>query len=125
MNDIVHMLKEFTPGAWGIWTGVMMMAAWYGRQTYLDRKLSADDRLARREGYEAQVQMLMAENRALLKDISDLRREYDDHRKLCQVETDQLRSMVIDLEHEVAGLKRERAVDVIQDIKASANRARQ
>lgn len=117
MNELVQILREFTPGAWGIWTGVLILAGWIIKQIREDRQLSHDDRLARREGYAAQVANLMQFNRSLLEDIAELRKEYDNHRKICQMETDQLRRMVIDLEGEIAGLKRNRAVDEIHNIK--------
>ncbi len=111
--DFVTILREVTPGAYGIWTLVLMGAGWFFREWRETRKLSADDRLARREGYAAQVQMLMAENRLLLKDLHDMREEYDNHRKLCHLETEQLRGMIIELEREVEALKRLRAQDAV------------
>ena len=124
MNELVQTLKQFTPEAWAAWTVAVIIGGYVINQMRLDRKLSADDRLARRDGYATQVsklteqvKMLMEENRALLADQAALRREYDDHRKICQMETDQLRRMVVDLETEVAALKRNRAVDEIHNIK--------
>lgn len=124
MNELVQTLKSLTPEAWAAWTVAVIIGGYVINQMRLDRKLSADDRLARRDGYATQVskltdqvKMLMEENRALLADQAALRREYDDHRKICQMETDQLRRMVVDLESEVAALKRNRAVDEIHNIK--------
>lgn len=117
MGDLADILRGFTPTTYSVvWVGAMitiyMIREW--RET---RKLSAEDKLARRDGYAKQVQMLMAENRQLLDDQRQLRQEYDAHRRLCQQETDQLRKMIIDLENEIQGLKRNRAVDAIQKIR--------
>lgn len=108
MNELFEALKVagFTPGSYGIWTGVFMFAAWLAREWRETRKLSADDRLARREGYAKQVEMLAAENRRLLEDQAKLRKEYDDYRHLCQMETDSLRDMLIAVQGELAGYKR-------------------
>lgn len=106
MSEIVAIFREFTPGAYGIWTGVLMFAAWFLKEWRETRKLSADDRLARREGYAKQVEQLMEENRKLGGDLRDVRKEYDDHRKQCYEETDQLRRIVIELRNEVEGYKR-------------------
>lgn len=115
MHDFLpDLVKGFTPGAYGIWTGVLMFAAWFLKEWRETRKLSADDRLARREGYAKQVEMLMQENRALAGDLASLRREYDQYRQLCHSETDQLRTMVVRLEDEVAGHKRKVDVQSIE-----------
>ncbi len=109
MNAAAQILAEFTPGAAGIWVGVFMFAGWLLREWRETRKLSADDRIARREGYEKQVQILAAENRALAKGIRDLREEYDTYRGVCQTENDQLRGQVIKLEFDLAGMRRKTA----------------
>lgn len=114
MNEIATILKEFTPGAAGVWTGVLMFAAYFLKEWRETRKLSAEDRLARRDGYQKQVELLLTENRALLADQAALRKEYDDHRKLCYTETEQLRKMLIDLQGELEGLKRRVATDAIE-----------
>lgn len=106
MMDLAKILTEFTPGAYGIWTGVLMFAAWFLKEWRETRKLSADDRLARREGYAKQVESLQKENRALGADLAKLRKEYDDYRHLCQSETDALRQNIIRLEGELSGYKR-------------------
>lgn len=115
MPPLSGLFQNWTAGATGVWTGVLMLAAYILNQMRLDRKLSADDRIARREGYEKQVQMLTAENRLLGEDQRSLREEYDNYRRLCKLETDQLRAMVMALEREVEGLKRQRAVDTIHE----------
>jgi len=118
-------LAGFTPGGAGVWTLVVMVGAYLAREWRETRKLSLEDRNARREGYARQVETLMGENRALVNDLHRLHEEYDagmralraDHdayRKQCQVETDQLRSMVVALEGEVEGLKRRVATDAIE-----------
>jgi len=104
--ELGKILTEFTPGAYGIWTGVLMLAAWFLKEWRETRKLSADDRLARREGYARQVEMLMEENRKLGTDLREVRKEYDEHRKQCYEETDQLRAMIINLQNDVEGYKR-------------------
>ena len=104
--DIAKIIGDFTPGAYGIWTGVLMFAGWFLKEWRETRKLSADDRLARREGYAKQVEMLMAENRRLGDDLRGVREEYDAHRKQCYEETDQLRRMILDGQYEIAGHKR-------------------
>lgn len=50
--------------------------------------------------------MLQSENRRLLEDQSRLRKEYDDYRHFCQLETDSLREMLIGVQGELAGYKR-------------------
>ena len=105
MNELLNILREFTPGSAGVWTGVLMFAGWWLREWRETRKLSADDRLARREGYARQVEMLMGENRALHGDLATLRREYDHYRELCHRENDELRQMVNRLKGELEALK--------------------
>lgn len=104
---IGRVLSEFTPGAAGIWTGVALMVAYMMREWRETRKLSADDRLARREGYAAQVESLSRENRSLRQEIHDVREDYENYRRLCHAETDQLRRDIVDLENLVAGLQRQ------------------
>lgn len=105
----------------GVWTGVLMFAGWMLKEWRETRKLSLDDRLARRDGYAKQVEMLMAENRKLGEDMSKLREEYDQYRQLCHRETDQLRGMVMNLENEVAGYKRKRDSHEIDAIRKGAS----
>lgn len=102
----------------GIWTGVLLFIIYLLREWRETRKLSLEDRLARREGYAAQVESLMTENRLLRqefsnaekahrKEISEMRAEHDEFRRLCHAETDQLRDDIRDLENEIAGLRRQ------------------
>lgn len=118
MTDLVSIFRDFTPGAYGIWSGVMMFAAWWAREWRETRKLSADDRMARREGYAKQVEMLMGENRSLHSDLATLRSEYDRYRDLCHRENDQLRTMVIKLENDLEAVRRNIADGAIRAIKA-------
>lgn len=106
MGDLLPLLRDFTPGTYGIWTLVLLGIAYFVREWRETRKLSAEDRLARREGYAKQVEMLMRENRALMDDQRKLREEYDQYRQLCHAENNELRGMVIRLEGEVEGYKR-------------------
>lgn len=106
MKELISILQGFTPGTYGVWTGVLMFAGWWLREWRETRKLSAEDRLARREGYAKQVELLMGENRALHSDLATLRAEYDKYRDLCHRENDQLRAMVVKLEREVQALCR-------------------
>lgn len=123
MTDLITIFRDFTPGAYGVWTGVLMFSAWLLKEWRETRKLSADDRLARREGYAKQVEMLMAENRRLGADLREVREEYDAHRRQCYEETDQLRRMIIDNQAEIEGYKRK--VDSLSIELASLKRGEQ
>lgn len=112
MNDFAW-LKDWPPQAYGIWTLVVMAIVYAAREYRETRKLSSSDRQARREGFTWQVENLQRENRGLQLDLTSLRREYDEYRRLCHDETDQLRMQVISLEGEVAGMKRQRATDAV------------
>lgn len=120
MPDISSILEAFTPGAVGIWSGVAMFGAWWLKEWRETRKLSLDDRNARREGYAKQVSLLTAENRALMADQRALREEYDLYRHACHEENNQLRQQVMALEGEVAGLLRKLAEAGIQAIRGIA-----
>ena len=104
--ELVGFLQGMTPGGYGIWAGVLMFLAYWVKEWRENRKLTAADRQARREGFEAQVALLMSENRSLRAEIMLVRKTHDDYRVLCHQETDQLRGQVIRLEDEVAGYKR-------------------
>lgn len=91
-QEMARLFAEFTPGAFGIWTGVLMFAGWWLREWRETRKLSVEDRLARRDGYAKQVQSLMVENRLLRQDLRKLEELHDKYRKACQAETDVLRT---------------------------------
>lgn len=106
-------LSQWQPQAYGIWTGVLMLAAWMLNQYRLTRKLSIEDRQANREGFARQVEILQSENRALRTELRDMRvtlqerdREHDEYRKLCHAETDQLRNQITSLSDEITGANR-------------------
>lgn len=83
-----------------------MFAAYILREWRETRKLSFDDRMARREGYSRQVSDLTDENRALRTDQRLLREEYDHYRRLCQAETDQLRTDMQAQANRISGMMR-------------------
>ncbi len=114
MPDIANVLKDFTPGAYGIWTGVIMGLIYFLREWRENRKLSTEDKLARRDGYAKQVSMLMGENRKLMNDLATLRREHDTNRKECIKENDELRGMIGHLQEEIEALKLQGAKDEFQ-----------
>lgn len=91
LNEILKSITGWSPGAYGIWTGVLMFSAWWLREWRETRKLSAEDRLARRDGYAHQVQSLMAENRSLRDDLRKLEKQHYDYRSMCVAENDELR----------------------------------
>lgn len=115
MTSAAEILRDFTPGAYGIWTGVLLFAGWLLREYRETRKLSSADRQARREGFSAQVDQLADENRDLRGDLRALREEYDRYRSMCQTETDGLRGQIIKLEFDMAGLRR-RADTLARDV---------
>ena len=104
----------WTAGGVGVWVLVLLVAGALLKEWREYRKLSIEDRNARRDGYARQVEILLGENRALMEDQRKLREEYDHHRKICQQETDQLRDMIVNLEGEVQGLKRRVATDAVE-----------
>lgn len=106
MSELVTFLQGMTPGGYGIWVGVLMFLAYWVKEWRETRKLSSEDRQARREGFEAQVTLLMNENRALRAEMQNDRKVHADYRHLCHQETDLLRQHIIRLEDEVAGYKR-------------------
>jgi hypothetical protein len=111
---ISQIIADFTPGAAGIWVVASMLIIHFVREWRATRKLSLEDRIARRDGYAKQVESLMAENRALRAEMHSMNEHHEAHRRLCHQETDQLRQMIIRLEDELAGLKRARAGDAIE-----------
>lgn len=98
-------------GAAGIWVGVLLIFAHMLREWRETRKLSAEDRLARREGYAKQVESLMRENRALREDLARMEAEHTAHRKSCHEETDALRKKVRILEDEISEIMRSQTTD--------------
>lgn len=112
--SLAKLLSDVTPSAVGTWVLVLMLALYGLREWRETRKLSLEDRLARRDGYAHQVQELHGENRALRLDLSRLHEEYDRYRKMCQEENSQLRSQIRRIEDTVAGLERRVATDAIE-----------
>jgi uncharacterized protein YdcH (DUF465 family) len=111
----------WTPGGVGVWFLAMLVVGWMLKEWREYRKLSIEDRNARREGYAQQVEVLLRENREQREDMRKLREEYDHHRKICQAETDQLRDMIVNLEGEVQGLKRRIATDAVEIMRLKGN----
>lgn len=109
MLDIGHLITitgGLTPGGVGIYLILLLIALRYLKEWRETRKLSLDDRLARREGYAKQVENLQNENRALSEDLRELREEYDGHRRQCFAETESLRQDLQRKEQEMVGLFR-------------------
>lgn len=97
----------FTPTAAAGWTGVVMFATWMTREWRAERKLSLEDRQARREGYAKQVENLQGENRALRSDLMATEKRHTEYRQLCEQETDQLRHELREVRDEMTGIKRQ------------------
>lgn len=112
--NLANLTADITPGAVGTWVLVVMLAMYGLREWRETRKLSFEDRLARRDGYARQVEELHSENRALRQDLSRLHEEYDRYRKMCQEENSQLRTQIRRVEDTVAGLERRVATDAIE-----------
>lgn len=98
-------------------SGVLMFGIYLIREWRETRKLSSEDRLARREGYARQVEALLIENRKLRADIDaaaqmhtnyrrDTERMHDAYRHECQRENDDLRAEVRELHGLVDGMRR-------------------
>lgn len=113
---------NITPGAIGIWVLVIIALSYLFREWRLTRKLSLDDRLARRDGYAAQVASLQAENRKLRTEmdrrVRQMREESDAYRALCEAEHEQNRGEIRGLMDELAGYRRQRAHDQVAEIRA-------
>lgn len=101
MHELAGILREFTPTSYGLVWVAIMFTIYLIREWRETRKMSSEDKLARRDGYARQVELLMNENRHLLEDQHKLRIEYDQHRRQCYEETERLRMMIVRLEHEV------------------------
>lgn len=120
MGHLLAFSKEVTLGGIGIWVLIFMLGIYALREWRDTRKLSVEERQANREGFSRQVELLMGECAALRQwganlgeQLHALRQEYDEHRRLCFNETDQLRQHIVDLENEIAGMKRERAQQAV------------
>lgn len=116
MDEVLNFFKDigFTPGAAGIWLGLFYFTLKEWRE---NRKLSVDDRQAKREGFSKQVELLMKENKdlrasyaqensALRAELVEAEKRHDEYRHACQRETNGLRKDVRHLEDELAGMKR-------------------
>lgn len=106
MMEIFSTLAKFSPGTIPGWALVALGLFYFFREWRETRKMSAEDRLARRDGYAKQVTDLTIENRALRADLVANEKLHSDYRRDCQRETDQLRGEIRSLEDEVSGLKR-------------------
>lgn len=111
---IDKILSEFTPGAVGIWVVAAMIAVWFVREYRETRKMSLEDRLARRDGYARQVERLMDENRLLRTEMHQMNEHHERYRQQCHQENDQLRNMLVTVQNELEGLKRRVAQDAIE-----------
>lgn len=107
-------IADFTPGAVGIWALVLMFSIYFLREWRETRKLSLEDRLARRDGYAKQVTGLQVENRELRAEVQRVMEAHDAYRKLCHAETDQLRRQLISMADELQGYKRQLADQMLR-----------
>lgn len=114
---IAKFVSELTPGGWGVWIAVVyyittnsakMFNGWVSM-----RKLSLEEKQANREGFTKQVDALNKQVSSMQGEVDglrtenrNLRAEYDQHRRVCQVETEQLRNEIIRLEGVLAGMFR-------------------
>lgn len=113
-------LANFTPGATGTWVVVAMLLAHFAREWRETRKLSFEDRLARRDGYARQVETLLNENRGLRAEMHQMNENHEAYRQICHQENDQLRTMLRHNADEIEGLKRkitEQGVELAKLIK--------
>lgn len=106
---VAKVIEGLTPGGAGVWVIAAMVGLQHAKQWNEDRKLSAEDRIARREGYAKQVAELTAENRQQREEMQRIRNDADKARRLCLQENDQLRDGIIVLENKVAGIMRKMA----------------
>lgn len=115
-------ITGLTPGGLGIWGILFYLVAWSLKEWRETRKLSSEDRQARREGFQAQAESLMNENRKLREEVHNANANLDDYRKICQIETDQLRALVRTYRDQVEGYKRAllQYVDTIPEFVSSA-----
>lgn len=114
IDQAARILADFTPGAAGIWLVAAMLFAHFAREWRETRKLSLEDRLARRDGYAKQVESLQMENRSLRAEMHVMNENHENYRVLCHRENDQLRGMLVTVQNELEGLKRRVATDSIE-----------
>lgn len=106
MPPLHSFVSEFTPGAAFLAYIAAIITFHYLKEWRETRKLSMEDRQARREGFMALVESLQDENRDLRVNLLTNEKTHDEYRRMCQQETDQLRGHVVHLEDRVAGLMR-------------------
>jgi predicted nuclease with TOPRIM domain len=111
---IANVISQFTPGAVGIWVVAGMLGVYFMREYRETRKLSLEDRLARRDGYARQVENLQNENRQLRAEMHQMNEYHEAYRQQCHRENDQLRGMLVNVQDEVEGLKRRVAQDALE-----------
>lgn len=111
---IDRIIEGFTPGAVGIWVVAAMLIVHFLKEYRETRKMSLEDRLARRDGYARQVEMLMDENRSLRAEMHSMNENHERYRQQCHKENDQLRDMLVTVQNELEGLKRRVATDAIE-----------
>jgi hypothetical protein len=109
-DTLARIAAGFTPGAVGIWVGVLGAAGMLFKRWIENRKLTIDERQAKREGFSAQVEFLTKENRQLREDYDEYRStaedRYDRYRRQCEQETEQLRDQLRAIQDDMIGLKR-------------------
>lgn len=106
MEILGRIIAEFTPGAVGIWLVVGMLGVYLSREYRLMRGMTPEDRLARRDGFQKQVELLLTENRSLRDEMHGMNENHEKYRQLCHQENDQLRGMLRSNADEIEGLKR-------------------
>lgn len=119
-GDLIQAIIGMSAGAKGIWLfGFILVSAqllkWLAEYRAF-RRLSIEEKQARREGFTAQVEFLtrqlaLANERleALDGDLAAEREAHDTYRRLCRAETDQLRGQITRLEDDLAALHRRRS----------------
>lgn len=103
MTELLSILKSLgftTAGSYGIWTGVLLFLGYLTKEWRETRKLSADDRLARRDGYAKQVENLQKENRDLRSDVNGLEDRHQKYREWCEAQHDKDRLLIRELRDE-------------------------
>jgi predicted nuclease with TOPRIM domain len=106
MDEIAHLLPDMSAGAYGIWLVAGMLLVKFMAEYRLMRGLTPEDRLARRDGYQKQVEILLEENRKLRLEMHQMNEHHEGYRQLCHAENDQLRQMLSTNADETEGLKR-------------------
>lgn len=109
-------ISEFTPGAMLLAYMAAIVTFHYWKSWREDKKLSQDDRQAKREGFARQTEILMrqigdlnAENRLLRADLLQNEQTHSEYRRQCQAETEQLRNEIVGMQQQMAGVLRKAA----------------